>query len=132
MRGDDGTRGSLLNHLDLASRILRGYATIDNGGGPHMKRERFLYVLAGALVATVLSLGASQGDDRSDYIYQPHNGNADVYHSASEHKIGDPGDAYYRHAHDGSGDHRHNCRATGKTDAKTGKQTLECQGHDGN
>ena len=97
-----------------------------------MKRERFLYVLAGALVATVLSLGASQGDDQSDYIYQPHNDKTDVYHSASEHKTGDSADAHYRHAHHGSGDHRHNCRATGKTDAKTGNQTLECQDRDGN
>ena len=76
-----------------------------------MNRKRFLYVLAGALMATVLSFGASQGD---------------------EHKTGDPGDSHYHHAHDKPGDHQHNCRATGKTDAKTRKQTLECQDHDGN
>ena len=98
-----------------------------------MNKKQFLYVLTGALVATVVSLGASQGSDLSDFVYQPHDVNVGIedFHSAHEHQHVDRHDAHYHHTHADAGSHHHNCRATGNTDAQTGNQMLECQDHDG-
>ena len=98
-----------------------------------MNGKRFLYVLSGAIVATVVSLGASQGDDLSDFIYQPHDDNVGIedFHSANDHQHVAPHNAHYHHNHDAAGAHHHNCRTTPDAADASGKVKLECRDHDG-
>jgi hypothetical protein len=85
------------------------------------------------MVATVVSLGVSQGSDLSDFIYQPHDDNVGIenFHSANDHQHVARHDAHYHHTHGAAGAHHHNCRTTPDAADKSGKLKLECQHHDG-
>ena len=96
-----------------------------------MNRRHFLFVLTGAVAATVASLGARQGFAHGHHSEHHNHEEEHEHHSSNDHKHDETQqDSHYHHSHDDHDDHHHDCRNS-SVDAQTGHHRQGCVGHDG-